>query len=468
MLKLRRLFFLASLYCFCCSIADARVIYVSSSQGNDKNDGFSTASPVSTIVMALTKGDSILLKCGDVFYESVRLQHCYLSQYANGRLPVICGYKRVVAPRWEKVEDNIWKISLSDGNYNGNTANALSSMANNIGCLHDIINDSIHGRKVRYRELLKHNWDIWQTDHFNARETIPSDFDSLYLYLNGNPNKLCIEFSVGSSGVVMSNATVEGIRIEGFGGHGIAAKSNSTIRNCVIDAIGGKTQVGYEVFTSLGNGVEFYVSENISECLVENCKVSRCYDCGITIQGSDCGQATPSNIIVRNNLIFDCCQGWEDFLRNDSNVVFKDCVFENNIILNSGKTSGFNYPPRFKYCHVLGNNFNGNKGMVIKDNIFVGGNFYCSGAYKGKYKSNVWKKNTCFIKRGEYILSNYVGTADVIRIPTEKGNYGSLKKATLAAISRYREMTGDMTTRFVIEKENKLNKRIAKFKKRYL
>ena len=91
------------------------------------------------------------------------------------------------------------------------------------------------------------------------------------------------------------------IKILVYGGHGISAKSNSTIRDCEIDAIGGKTQVGYEVFTSLGNGIEFYVSENIRDCLVENCQISRCYDCGISIQGSVCGLATPSNICIKNN-----------------------------------------------------------------------------------------------------------------------------------------------------------------------
>ena len=80
----------------------------------------------------------------------------------------------------------------------------------------------------------------------------------------------------------------------------------------------------------------------------------------------------------------------------------------------------------------------------------------------------MWRDNVCYIKRGDYILSNYFGTADVIRISTEKGRYESLKAATDVAISRYREMTGDMTTQFIIEKEGKINKRIAKLKKKYL
>jgi hypothetical protein len=102
---------------------------------------------------------------------------------------------------------------------------------------------------------------------------------------------------------------------------------------------------------------------------------------------------------------------------------------------------------------VFGNSFKGDREMIFRNNVFVGGNYYCSGAYKGKYKSNIWQGNKCYIRRGDYILSNYSGTADEIRIPEERGAYKTLKTATDAAVSKYREMTGDMTIQFVIEKE---------------
>lgn len=449
-------------------LVSGKVVYVSSSTGSNINSGLQKEYPVRNISVALNIGDSIYLHRGDIFYEYVILKNSYMSSYGSGSLPIICGYKHMLKPQWERVGDNIWKISLTTNNFDGHFVGEQSSMLNNIGAIHDCMLDSIHGRKVMLRELLKENWDIWQTEHYSVKDTKSSDFDILYLYLDRDPNMLQLDFSIGMTGVSMNNSTIENVRIEGFGRHGISAGTKSIIRKCEIDAIGGMTQTGYENFTSLGNGIEFYVSTNITNCLVEQCKISRCYDCGITIQGTNCGQATPSNIIIRDNLITDCCQGWEDFLRNDDNVMYINCVFRNNVVLNSGHTSGFNYPSRFKYCHILGNNFKGNRGMVIEKNTFVGGNYYCSGAYKEQYKSNVWRDNVCYIKRGDYILSNYFGTADVIRISTEKGRYESLKAATDVAISRYREMTGDMTTQFIIEKEGKINKRIAKLKKKYL
>lgn len=450
-----------------CSLGRARVIYVSSSTGNDTNNGTMPSTPLRTIKKALQIGDTVYIKSGDVYYESFMLKNKFLFSYGEGGKPVISGYKRIKTAKWVQIEPNVWRILLNQSGYDGFETRP-SSFQNNIGCIHEYDTDKIHGRKLQYRNQLKENWDFWQTENFKREETKPSDYDTLYLYLEKSPNELKLEFSVGTTGMSLENSAIENIRIEGFGCHGIAGRNKSVVRNCEIDGIGGMTQIGYQNYVCLGNGIEFYVSENIEDCLVEKCKVSRCYDCGITIQGGRCGQATPRNIEVRDNVIVECCQGWEDFLNNDDNVVYLNCIFEDNIVINSGGNAGFGYPSRFKYCHVLGNSLKGFKGMIIRNNTFVGGNFYIGGFNSIQYKSNIWENNLCYIKRGDFILSNYVGKADVIRIPIEKGKYKSLKAATNAAILKYREMTGDMTTRFVIEKEGKLNRRMRKLKKKYL
>jgi hypothetical protein len=82
--------------------------------------------------------------------------------------------------------------------------------------------------------------------------------------------------------------------------------------------------------------------------------------------------------------------------------------------------------------------------------------------------SNVWRNNTCIIKRGDYIIGNYDGTKDVIRIPTEKGNYSSLRAATEVTIAQYRKLTGDKTTKFIIKDEDAINKQVNKLKNKFL
>lgn len=448
---------------FCNFSVSAAVIYVSSSEGSDTNDGLTQDTPLKSIKFAFTKGDTVLLKSDDVFCSTgIKLMGKCLSKYGMGSNPVIKGYKRLITPRWENVENNIWKLSLTDVNFTGVELHG-SSMSNNIGCLHEYDKDVIHGHKVRHMSELKKNWDIWQTERFD-NQTPASEFDFLFLYYDSNPNDLKLEFSITDIAVNMKNSVIDGIDIQGFG-FGILVESKSCITNCRIDAIGGRTQIGYECFTCYGNGIEVW--SGASDCLIERCTISRCYDSGCTIQGHS---GPPKNIVFRHNLIVDCCQGWEDFLSNENpEMVYNNCLFEDNIVVNSGKTTGFNYPnTRFKYCHILGNNYKGDKGMIFRNNTFVGGNYYCSGAYNGKYKSNKWQGNNCVIKRGDFLLGNYTGTKDVIRVPMEKGEFPTLKDATEDAISRYRELTGDMTTKFIIKDEKAINKQITKLKRKYL
>lgn len=445
-----------------------RTIYVSSSEGNDSNDGRSIRYPVKTINKASALGDTILLKAGDVFYECVVLTNQYISRYGPGEMPEINGLRTLEGIPWERVKDNIWQIDLTKVQATGFYVEGTSKY-NNVGCFYELNKDQLHGRKCPKKEELEKDWDFFQSDVLTYHEKGDKCFDILYLYYSGNPNDLKLAVSIGTRyGVTLRSSSIEDVKVMGFGTGGIRFTGTSTVRNCRVDVIGGSMMVYGRQTTSLGNGIDIYVDKDASDCLIEGNHITRCFDCGCSIQAENAGQATPRNIVFKNNLIANCCQGWEDFLRNDPNVVYENCVFENNTVLNIGKTSGFGYPKdRFKYCHVLGNNFKGDKGMIIRNNIFVGGNYYCSGAYRDKYKSNIWDGNTCIIKRGDYILSNYMGTKDVIRIPTEKGEFRNLDEATEDAIRRYRELTGDNTTRFVIKKERAINRRIDKLTKKH-
>lgn len=434
-------------------------VYVSSSCGNDANNGFSSQLAIRTLQHSIAiKADTLFLKAGDTFYEPLgQMENVVVTRYGKGVNPRICGLRQIRTPNWKKVSDSIWLINLAEDNYVG-AGTAGSSMQNNVGCIYEYDKDQVHGRKVQYRSEMTQDWDIWQTDRFE-KDVDVSEFDNLYLFLSYNPNDLNLSFSIYNTAANLKNATLDGVDIVGFG-FGIGAKSNTCICNCHLDIIGGRTMIGNSSFICYGNGIEFYVSDNIDNCIVEHCTISRCYDCGVTIQASNRGNATPRNIIIRNNLIAECCQGWEDFLRNNPDVRFENCVFENNVVVNSGK-SGFGYPEsRFKYCHVLGNNISGDRGMIIRNNVFAGGNYYCSGAYQGKYMSNQWFGNICYIRRGEYLLSNYTGSKDVIRIPAKKGEYDSLSAATNAAIAEYRKLTGDMTTKFIVVSDRETKRRV--------
>lgn len=435
----------------------ASVRHVSSSEGNDDFDGKSSVAPKKTILNAISLADTVLLKSGDVFYEQVVAEGKVISRYGEGPNPTISGLKTLIASGcWRKVEDSIWVIDLSGDYYTGFDTHG-ASLLNNVGCIYDRDNDVVYGNKVRTYAELRENWDIWQTERFD-RNTPSSEFSTLYLYLDDNPNLMNLAFSVGGIGISIANCTLQGVNVIGFG-FGISAGKHVEISNCKVDIIGGMTQLGKEWFVNYGNGIEFYVSYDISNSKVHDCYVSRTYDSGITIQaGSE--NFIPRKIKIYNNLIENCCQAWEDFLMtpNDT-VVFHECEFYKNIIINSG-TPGFTYKGRTQFCHIFGLNNKGEKGMIIRDNVFAGGNFYHSTSYHGRYYSNVWNNNICYLSAGNFLLCDHEGSIDNLTVVNSK-------KENKGIVSRYRDLTGD-DTRFYVYSENRVKRIANKLKKSFL
>lgn len=429
----------------------AQTIYLSSSCGDDANDGLSEATPVKTFEAAYRKGghNTVLLKAEDVFFqESTIVIGRSLGKYGEGANPTLSGYKRLIKPNWEKAGTNLWKISLTQDNYSGVQVRG-SSYSNNIGCIHEYDSDVIHGRKCQFLKELSQNWDIWQTE-LTGSTTPMAAYDSLYLYYSGNPNELKLEFATGQIAVTLRDGAFENINIEGYG-FGISAGSNAHIRGCHIDAIGGRQLVTSNSYVCDGNGIGIWIYGNsdTENTTVEDCYISRIYDSGICLSGSDGYKTTARNVLVKNNLLTYCCQGWEDFLRNDPPSYYENCVFENNIVVFSG-VSGFGYPVgRFKYCHVLSNNYKGDKKMVFRNNTFIGGNFHCNGGYQGTYTTNVWENNTCYLTKQNYLMGNYSGTKDVVRFETSKR----------AAINYYRSLTEDSSTKFVVKSNSSVERR---------
>ena len=449
----------------CCQVNASTKIYVSSSEGNDRNSGRTIESPLKTLSYALTRGDEIYLKRGDTFYGNIELRNKSLFSYGNGSRPIISGYKRMMKPKWKKTGRNIWRIDLSANNFTGADTHG-SSVLNNIGFIYEYDKDLIHGRKVERLKDLNEDWDLWQNP---STDNSPRQFDDLYLFYKGDPNKLNMEFAIGANGVVMRNATIDGIDIRGFGRHGIAAYSHTIIRDCRIDAIGGMIQVGYHNFVCLGNGIEYWVSnsDGVEDGLVENCWVTRCYDTGMTIQGGPTTQHTAKNIMIRDNMISECCNAWEDFLNNGKQ--FKNCVFKNNIVVNNGKNTGFGYPPkRFSYGNILGHNHQVRNEMILEGNTFIGGNFYSASPINGDYSSNIWRDNTFITSRGHWILSYYTGEKDVIYLPTTRGREKDIETATETVIQQYRRKTGDRTTTIIIKSEEEVNALIQQYKLRFM
>ena len=103
-------------------VASATTYYVSSSMGNDANNGTSTSTAWQTIAQvngrSFQPGDSILFKRGDVWNESLVPASSGSSgnpitfdAYGTGAAPNLTGYYAVPASAWVLVTGNAWKAA---------------------------------------------------------------------------------------------------------------------------------------------------------------------------------------------------------------------------------------------------------------------------------------------------------------------------------------------------------------------
>lgn len=101
--------------------------------------------------------------------------------------------------------------------------------------------------------------------------------------------------------------------------------------------------------------------------------------------------------------------------------------------------------------------------MIIKDNVFIGGNYYYSGGYKGEYKSNIWDGNICYLEIGDFIFHDYRDTPNAIILKKGEGS-NDIKSLIL----QYQHRTGDITTRFIIKSHKRIVKLAENYEKKYL
>lgn len=430
------------------------VVYVSSSAGDDSNDG-SMKSPLKTFAKIPKENARILLKKGDVFYEPLSgLSNCVVDSYGKGsKYPEICGLKLLKNPdAWEDMGNGVWRLDMNKTeNFYGRNLEITKGnfQLNNLGALYDAASDTVYGHKVKKLEMLEKDWDITTGEIYKPKDIDAESYRWLYVKLGKNPSsdgaKLGIlTYGNGVSG--LKNCTVRNIAIKGFGRHGLTGSFGGKIENVKIDLIGGSTQVGYRTWVRLGNGIEFWISESPSSNNrnhVSGCTISRTYDCGSTIQGIvEKGEIVASDITFTGNKFYRCRQAFEHFLSNRSNgrSEYINCHFEGNFAWEMGENEFSTPEPR-------DNNFltydNKRKGMIIKNNVCYG-----SGIYAGtRGWAEHFGENTFYVEQGKHnLLFVYPWNKQGIEIPSNSE----------ADIQKYRETLGDTTSKIILVPESEI------------
>ena len=387
-------------------------VYYISGTGDDRRDGLTPETAWKTTDHAnrtIAGGDTVLLKRGDTFYGNVTLpagtadNPTVLSAYGEGAKPKVCLYKITTSPDvWTEVRKNVWRTSLADkANYTGN----VYTDDTNVGFLW--VGGEIHGWKRFSHDALAAPWEFL------------CEGRDLYVYSEGNPNKIADEIAFSVNGRCISPSeynVIEDLDLCGSGGHGIAGTyAEVQVIGCDIHDIGGSELPGYPTpNTRYGNGIELW--DDTHDILIDGCTIANCYDVGFTMQGRP-QKGGWFRVTLKNCVMWGSHQSFEIWSEKTSEEAgMFDCVFTDNVCIGAGM--GWSDGPRpNKPCgvHLLlyGTGCNTHD-IKLRNNIFYDTGYalyYKAGdEIPAAYDSD---ENYIYLRPGTHIINNkYTYTAE--------------------------------------------------------
>ena len=424
-----------------------QTFYVSSSEGQDGNPGTidRPLKSLSSLTTAQRRNANVYLRCGDIFYESLRdFEGCNIDAYGVGENPVLCGF-RILENKaaWEAWNDSVWRLDLTrDQDFSGFMASAASNRQTYtaVGLIYQPATGRIFGNLVQRIDSMKREGDFWQTEFYQRDSLSDGAFRYLYFksgYAPGQLGRLC--FSVAEQGVwKLVNCRLANISVVGFARHGVLGLYDTLVENCKVDMIGGSVLLNYSKWSRYGNGIELNISGNSPSVnvMVQNCQITRTYDSGITIQGTNRVYHDAVNLHFTGNRIAYCRQGFEWYLvaPKDFDPSYVDCSVEGNLFFENGDNH-FGIPRYGNECQLLSYEHR-IKDMPITDNTFYGSNYYCGYRFgQGRHG------NTVYIWRGQY-LNGWIGyktyPAIFANSPEDAEAYSSrcLEKSSIIILDR--------------------------------
>jgi len=325
-------------------------IYYVSANGCDDRDGLTPSTAWKSIQKAnesIRGGDTVLFRRGDTFFGKILPPRTNdgttptrYAAYGEGAKPVISQYKTILPSAWEDMGDHVWRVDMANtANFEGNT----TELKVNVGFMK--VDGCIKPYKRFSLSDLKEPWDFFD--------------DGQYVYVKSpaNPSAVAGDIRMACEIACMAftdRLVVEQLTFMGTGGHGIAGSvHHAVIRECEFHEIGGSELRSYpEPGVRYGNGVECWTDS--SDVLVEGCRFSGVYDVAITMQG---GGVTSGwiDMTFRHNVIWNCQQAFEVWSMGERpGTGFQNCVFENNVCLDSGYCWGYDVRPnKNASCHLL-------------------------------------------------------------------------------------------------------------------
>ena len=255
----------------------ATTYYVSSSTGNDGNNGTSISSPWQTLekvkLFNFSPGDQILLKKGDVWYEPLKVyssgsdfQRITFSSYGSGNMPIVSVIVSHNSLNWTSLGNHIW--STSDVPYDPKRL-----LKDGVELL-DAAQDRVQELGTNIPDLVE-----WYYD---------DDTHILKMYSIDSPENHDIKFSSELSALSIAdehNLNIQNIEFKG--GYSTCAALTSCTNTDVTDCIFGENaNFGVRMGVYIENGVSFGLSDNI---VINNCLIDSKYTFNYSQAGTDYG-----------------------------------------------------------------------------------------------------------------------------------------------------------------------------------
>lgn len=422
--------------------------YVSSTTGNDKNDGLTpetawrSVQHVSFEINGLLQpGDAVFFKRGDVFRCDAlnTVAGVTYSAYGEGAKPVINGSPKdaVVSGKWTEVAPNVWryntKFSKDVGTIifnNGEKASVKVVPNFDAATRGETIINNWTGEEFSYKTMGDGpDLSMYVAYSRKLNEYVDTDWGYLYLVCKeGDPKEVfdSIEFCGVNGGYdfnlirLQNDVVIDNLCVSYTGGHGISAHKgqgeNVRIQYCEISYIGGCLEIacddnGPDKFksTRFGNGIQFWASAD--NTVVDHCYIHDCFDAGITHQGSNSG----------------------------GDETFNDCVYSNNLLersLYNVEFFGGGVAENFKIINNImryaGYGFGGDRDKTEAD-ANNSGSYNISWSCRDADKNELYVSGNIFQYAERFLVRN---TVDENTIPTYENNifigYEGCKLGTVA------------------------------------
>ncbi len=372
--------------------------YVSSTDGDDANDGLSPEKPFKTLAKvnatSLKPGDGVFFKRGDVFRGNLSTKSgATYSAYGEGAKPRLYGSEEngTGKEKWTLVEGttNVYKYYKQFADIGGivvdkGDGNGEFILERKIAYLNT--SDMTYHNKVDGSDPFDVKSDLDNNTFFPDIRSTTMMVDKGDLYLRSdesNPGELykSIEFIDGKAHIItaLSDVTIDNLCLLYGARHGIGAGTvtNLVITNCEIGWIGGGVHslsdagANYKILSRYGNGVEVY--GGCDGFVIDNCYVYQCFDAGITNQYQKGGTTsiTEKDVVFSNNLIEYCCYNIEYFMGVSdaySTRLLQNVLYENNILHKAGYGWGRVDPTNS--ANIKGwDHYNLSDGFIIRNNI---------------------------------------------------------------------------------------------------